>query len=101
MAWASCEFLKYSLEANRIGFDLLYISILRFVRIRCCNAYAYTRHILMRLRPVFTVDVVSTSIRRQLNVNTTPTLKQRQFNTCMTPMSAQRYFNAHGTLMSM
>ena len=36
----------------------------------------------MRRRP--SVDVVSTSIRRQLNVDTTPTLKQRQFNTCMT-----------------
>ena len=30
----------------------------------------------MRRRP--RVDVVSTSIRRQLNVNTTPTLKQPQ-----------------------
>ena len=44
----------------------------------------------MRRRP--SVDVVSTSIRRQLNVYTTPTLKQRQFNTCMTLMSVQRYF---------
>ena len=44
------------------------------------------------------VDVVSTSIRRQLNVYTTPTLKQRQFNSCMTPMSVQRYFYAYGTL---
>ena len=43
----------------------------------------------MRRRP--SVDVVSTSIRRQLNVNTTPTLTQRQFNTCMTPISV-RYF---------
>ena len=56
------------------------------------------RHILMRRRP--SVDVVSTSIRRQLNVNTTPTLKQSQFNTCMTPVSVQRYFFAYGTLMS-
>ena len=46
----------------------------------------------MRRRP--SVDVVSMSILRQLNVNTTPTLKQRQFNTCMTPMSVQRYFYA-------
>ena len=46
------------------------------------------RRILMRRRP--SVDVVSSSIRRQLNVNTTPTLKQRQFNTCMTPMSVRR-----------
>ena len=36
------------------------------------------------------VDVVSTSIRRQLNVNTMPTLKQRLFNACMTPMSVRR-----------
>ena len=43
------------------------------------------------------VDVVSTSIRHRLDVNTTPTLKQRQFNTCMTPMSVQRYFYAYGT----
>ena len=33
------------------------------------------------------VDVVSTSIQRQLNVSITPTLKQRKFKTCMTPMS--------------
>ena len=46
-----------------------------------------------------TVDVVSTSIRRQLNVNTTPTLKQRQFNTCMTPMSVQRYFYTLGVYL--
>ena len=52
----------------------------------------------MRRRP--SVDVVSTSIGRQLNVNTTPMLKQRQFNTCMTPMSVQRYLYAYGTLMS-
>ena len=32
----------------------------------------------MRRRP--SVDVVSTSIRRRLNVNTTPTLKQRQIH---------------------
>ena len=51
----------------------------------------------MRRRP--SVDVVSTSIPHQLNVNTTPTLKQRQFNTCMTPMSVQRYFYAYGMLM--
>ena len=44
------------------------------------------------------VDVVSTSIRRQLNVNTTSTLKQRLFN--MTPMSVQRYFYAYVMLMS-
>ena len=50
----------------------------------------------MRRRP--SVDVVSTSIRRQLNVNTTS--KQRQFNTWMTPMSVQCYFYAYGTLMS-
>ena len=49
----------------------------------------------MQRRP--SVDVVSTSIRRRLNVNTTLTLKQRQFNTCMTPMSVQRYFYAYGT----
>ena len=94
MAWASCDFLKFFLEPNRIGFDLLYISILRFVRIDV----AKRRRILMRRRP--SVDVVSTSIRRQLNVNTTPTLKQRQFNTYMTPISVQRYFYAYGTLMS-
>ena len=29
------------------------------------------------------VYVVSTSIRRQLNVNNTPTLTQRQFNICI------------------
>ena len=52
----------------------------------------------MRRRP--SVDVVSTSIRRQLNIYTTPKLKQRQFNTCMTPMSVQPYFYAYGTLMS-
>ena len=52
----------------------------------------------MRRRP--SVYNVSTSIRRQLNVNT-PTLKQHQLNTCMTPMSVQRYFYAYGTLMSM
>ena len=52
----------------------------------------------MRRRP--SVDVVSTTIRRQLNVNTMPTLKQRQFNTCMTPMSVQSYLYAYGTLMS-
>ena len=52
----------------------------------------------MRRRP--SVDIVSTSIRRQLNVNTTPTLKQRKFNNCMTPMSVQCYFYAYGTLMS-
>ena len=52
----------------------------------------------MRRRP--SVDVLSRSIRRQLNVNTTPTLKQRQFNTCMAPISVQRYFYAYGTLMS-
>ena len=52
----------------------------------------------MRRRP--SVDVVSTSVRRHLNVNTTPTLKQRQFNTCMTPISVQCYFYAYGTLMS-
>ena len=52
----------------------------------------------MRRRP--SVDVVSTSIRRQLNVNSTPTLKQRQFNTCMTPMSVQCDFYAYDTLMS-
>ena len=45
------------------------------------------------------VDVVLTSIRRGLNVNTTPTLR-RQFNTCMTLMSIQRYFYAYGMLMS-
>ena len=50
--------------------------------------------ILMQRRP--SVDVVSTSIRGRLNVNTTPTLKQRLFNTCMTPMSEQRYFYAYG-----
>ena len=33
MALASGDFLKYFLEPNRIGFDLFYISILRFVRI--------------------------------------------------------------------
>ena len=55
-------------------------------------------HILMQRRP--SVDVVSTSILRRLNANTTPTLKQRQFNTCMTPMSIQRYFYAYGMLMS-
>ena len=54
--------------------------------------------ILMQRRP--SVDVVSTSIGRRLNVNTTPTLKQRQFNTCMTPMSIHRYFYAYGMLMS-
>ena len=52
----------------------------------------------MRRRP--SVDVVSTSIRRQLNVNTTPTLKQRQFNTCMTPMSVYCYFYAYVMSMS-
>ena len=51
----------------------------------------------MQRRP--SVDVVSTSIRRRLNVNSTPTLKQRQFNTCMTLMSIQRYFYAYGMLM--
>ena len=52
----------------------------------------------MRRRP--SADVVSTSIRRKLNVNTTPTLKQHQFNTCVTSMSVKRYFYAYGTLMS-
>ena len=52
----------------------------------------------MRRRP--SVHVVSTSIQRQLNVNTTLTLKQRQCNTCMTPMSVQHYFYAYGMLMS-
>ena len=52
----------------------------------------------MRHRP--SVDVVSTSIRRQLNFNTSPMLKQRQFNTCMMPMSVRRLFNAYVTLMS-
>ena len=69
-----------------MGFDLLYISILRFVRIYVVKCI----RILMQRRP--SVDVVSTSIRRRLNVNSTPTLKQRQFNTCLTPMSIQRYF---------
>ena len=52
----------------------------------------------MRRRP--SVDVVSASIRRQLNINITPTLKLRQFNTCMTPMSVRCKFYAFGTLVS-
>ena len=33
MVRESCDFLKYFLEPNRIRFDLLHLSILRFVRI--------------------------------------------------------------------
>ena len=65
---------------------------------RNSNSHRYYIRILMQRRP--SVDVVSTSIRRRLNVNSTPTLKQRQFNNCMTPMSIQRYFYAYGMLIS-
>ena len=73
-----------------IGIDLLYISILRFEKFDVVKR----RRILMRRRP--SIDVVLTSIRRQLNVNTMQTLKQRQFNTNdvsvdMTP-TQRRYY---------